>query len=69
MTSEKEVINECLLVNYSMDYGDDGPCLIVSYTCDNATKGDILTFHGDTATILYSKLLNIIGINKEDFEE
>lgn len=67
MLSEKEVINECLLVNYSRDYGEDCARLMVSYTCNNATKGDTLTFYGDTATTLYSKLLRLVGIVKEDF--
>lgn len=67
MTSKKEVTNECLLVNYVEDCND--VMLIVNYTCGNGTKGDILTFHDDTATTLYSKLLKLVGINKEDFEE
>ena len=69
MVEKKEVINECLLVNYAAERADGGATLVVSYTCGNGTKGDICTFYGDTATSLYSKFLKLIGIVKEDFEE
>jgi hypothetical protein len=67
MDRKKEVINECLLVNYSRDYGDDGPCLIVSRS--NEGTSDIYTFRDEKATLLYSKLLNIIGICRTNKEE
>lgn len=66
MISEKEVTNECLLVNYVAGYDADCAMLIVNYSCDNGTKGDTCTFYGDTATTLYSKLLRLVGIVKEE---
>ena len=67
MLDEKEVINECLLVNYVAERCE-GAVLVVSYTSGNATKGDMCTFYGDTATSLYSTLLKNVGICKEDFK-
>ena len=69
MTAGKEVTNECLLVNYVAGYDVDCAMLMVNYSCDNGTKGDTCTFYGDTATAQYSKLLKLVGIVKEDFEE
>lgn len=69
MTVGKEVTNECLLVNYVAERCDGSAMLVVSYTRDNGTKSDTCTFHGNTATSLYSKLLKLVGIIKEDFEE
>lgn len=66
MISKKEVTNECLLVNYVAECCEGGAMLIVNYTCDNGTKGDTCTFYGDTATTLYSKLLRLVGIVKEE---
>ena len=66
MISEKGVTNECLLVNYVAERCEGSAMLIVNYTCDNGTKGDTCTFYGNTATSLYSKLLKLVGIIKEE---
>ena len=61
------MINECLLVNYIVERGDDSAILTICRSCDNESAADIRTFHGEKAKLLYFELLGLI--NKEDFEE
>ena len=66
MLSEKEVINECLLVNYAAERGD-GAVLVISLS--NNTIADIYTLRDEKATLAYAKLSELIRIIKEDFKE
>lgn len=69
MLSEKEVINECLLVNYVEDC--DGKKLVICRSRDS--KEPIMhTWNGEKARDLYLKTLELVSfgrISKEDFEE
>lgn len=67
--SEKEVINECLLVNYVEDC--DGKKLVICRSRDN--KEPIMhTWNDDRARDLYLSILELVSfgkISKEDCKE
>lgn len=69
MLSEKEVINECLLVNYVEDC--DGKKLVICRS--KANKDPIIRiWHDEKSKHLYLKVLELVNfgrINKEDLEE